>query len=813
MSKEIRGSERIIKLYNRLNEQENYVDIQRARYFTESFKETEGEAINVRFARALLHTAKNLELYIEEDQLFAGQIGGPERYGILYPELDACFFTDLESVLSDRAEATFGLKEEDRRYLAEEVAPFWKGKTYYEDFSASLPGDLLRLTYDPKDTKKSRFLINETQSMNSATQWVHDYSIGLNRGFESIRKEALQNLKELDIADFEDEEDYRLTREYLESAAIVSEAVITLAGRYAKEAKRLAGEVEDEKRRGELLKLSEILNKVPAYPAESFYEALQSQFIMQMFSRLEQKTSGTISNGRMDQYLYPFYKKDREAGILTDEQVDEYLSALWLSMAKFRDVYVSPAGGAFSDGYAHWEAVTIGGQTAEGFDATNELTYLFLENKRNLPLDFPDLAVRIHSGTPERLLHEIAKTIKVGSGHPKLLNDEEIIPVNVSKGATFAQANDYAVSGCTETRMPAVETWTSKGPSINLAAVVELTLRNGRVEKYGDELLSYESGSPESLTDWDKFYEAFIGQLSFYIKKTCDQIRLMHHVRKGHFASPFGSVLHSLCQEQKRDLHSQWIKGGLDFAFFDMVGYASTVDSLAAVKKVIFEEKRATLSELVKALDADFEGYEVLRQRLLHAPKYGNNDAYADDLARNIDRIAGEISAAEAKKEHENFVIDIRYVPASANVVMGKVIGALPDGRKRSLPLSDGTSAAQGADVKGPTAVLLSNFNSKNRGSNNRAARLLNLKFTTAAVAGKEGEQRLVDLIKSWRDLKLWHIQFNVIDQKTLLDAKQHPEKYRSLIVRVAGYSAYFVNLSDELQNDIISRTSNEQVA
>lgn len=813
MARELIGTARVLKLYENLDKAGNHVNIERARYFTESFKETEGEAINVRFAKALLHTAEHITLHIEDDQLFAGQIGGPERYGVLYPELDACFFGDLKAVLSNRSEATFELSEEDRVYLSEVVAPYWAGKTYYEDFAASLPEDLLKLTYDPSDTKRSRFLINETQSMNSATQWVHDYAVGLNRGFAAIREDAQAALEALPAEAYEESEDTRLSREYLTSSIIVCEAVIAFARRYSREAERLSREEKDPKRKAELQEMARILEKVPAYPAETFYEALQAQFIMQMFSRLEQKTAGTISNGRMDQYLYPFYEKDKKAGILTDEQVDEYLSSLWLAMAKFRDIYVSPAGGAFSDGYAHWEAVTIGGQTPDGFDATNELTYLFLKNKRNLPLDFPDLAVRIHANTPERLLIEIAKTVKVGSGHPKLLNDEEIIPVNLSKGASFAEANDYAVSGCTETRMPARETWTSKGPSINIAALAELTLRNGRIERYGDELLTIETGEASSFGNWDEFYAAFQEQLRYYITKTCDQIRLMHHVRKGHFASPFGSVLHALCNEQKRDLHSQWIKGGLDFAFFDMVGYASLVDSLAAIKKVVFEDKRATLEELVRAMDEDFKGYEVLRQRLKRAPRYGNNDAYADDIAKLIDRIAGDVSRSEAKKEHEDFYIDIRYVPASANVAMGKVIGALPDGRKRGEPLSDGTSPAQGADENGPTAVLLSNYHSKNMGANNRAARLLNVKFTPAALAGDEGERRLADLIRSWRDLKLWHIQFNVIDQETLLDAQAHPEKYKSLIVRVAGYSAYFVNLSDELQNDIISRTSNEKVA
>ncbi len=812
--KTIKGTERVKRLHQALENDRNYVSIERAKYFTESFKETEGEAINVRFAKALRHTAENLTLRIDEDQLFAGQIGGPERYGVLYPELDACFFSNLKAVLSDRSEATFELSEEDRLYLIRDVAPYWEGKTYYEAFANALSPELLRLTYEPSDKKKSRYLINETQTMNSATQWVHNYETGLKRGFRALKEDAEEQLRELENEKNTDNpEDLKLTREYLESTIIVCEAVITFARRYAKEAKRLAGSESDRTRKKELEKIAENLERVPAEPAETFYEALQSQFIMQMFSRLEQKTAGTISNGRMDQYLYPYYKKDLEEGRITEEQADELLSCLWLAMAKFRDIYVSPAGGAFSDGYAHWEAVTIGGQNREGFDATNDLTYLFLKNKRDLPLDYPDLAVRVHSNTPERLLFEIAETIKNGSGHPKLLNDEEIIPVYLSKGASFEDANDYAVSGCTETRLVDTETWTSKGPSINLAAVIELTLRNGRVERYGDGLLSIETGAADTLNTWEEFYDAFKKQLTYYITKTCDQIRLTHHVRSGHFASPFGSVLHGLSREKHRDIHSQWIEGGIDLAFFDMVGYASTIDSLSAIKKVVYEDDKCSLSELVNALNADFKGYEILRQRLLRSPKYGNNDPDVDAIGREIDRIAGEVAATEAKKEHENFYIDIRYVPASANIVMGKVIGALPDGRLRSQPLSDGTSAAQGADINGPTAVLMSNYNSKNPGRNNRAARLLNLKFTPAAVAGREGSNRLVQFIKSWRELKLWHVQFNVIDQKTLLDAKAHPELYRSLIVRVAGYSAYFVNLSEELQNDIINRTSNEEVA
>ena len=805
-------TDRIHRLYEKLQNSSNYVDIERAKYFTESFKETEGEPINVRFAKALLHTAQSIKTVIPEDQLILGQIGGPERYGVLYPELDGLFFGNLREVLNDRDESTFKIRQEDVDYLQDVVYPYWKGKTYYEDFASALPKEILRLTYEPGDIKKSRYLINETETQNSSTQWVLDYKIGIERGFEAIKEHAQARIEELKASNPDDVPDLELRLSYQQASCIVCDAIITFAKRYADAAKNEAEKTASHKRKEELLELSRILNKVPRYPAETFYEAVQSQFIIQMFSRLEQKTSGTISNGRMDQYLYKYYKADKEKGILDDEQANELLSSLWIAIAQFRDVYVSPAGAAFSNGYAHWEAVTIGGITPDGLDATNELSYLILKNKRELPIDFPDLAARVHTNSPERFLNEIAETIKVGSGHPKLLNDEEIIPVNLAKGATFEEANDYSVSGCTETRLIGRETWTSKGPVVNLAALVELTLHNGRLKAYGDELLTIETGEPGDFKCWEDFYEAFKKQESYFVEKTIEQIGIVHKLHGKHFASPLGSVLHELALKEERDIHSDYINGGLDFGFFDFVGFATTIDSLLAIKKHVYENKDVSLPDLIKALDDNFEGHEVLRQRLLHSPKYGNNEEEADKIGKDIEALAAVISNENAKKIQENLIIDVRYVPASSNVPLGKVVGALPNGRLEGLPLSDGTSASQGADENGPTAVLLSNFKTKNLKYRNRAARLLNIKFTPASLEGRAGTKKLVQFIKSWRDLKLWHIQFNVIDQKTLLEAKAHPENYRSLIVRVAGYSAYFVNLSEDLQNDIIARTAHEEV-
>lgn len=547
----------------------------------------------------------------------------------------------------------------------------------------------------------------------------------------------------------------------------------------------------------------------PRYPAESFYEALQSQWFIQMFSRLEQKTGATISNGRMDQYLYPYYKKDIEAGILTREKAKELFTCMWLAMAQYQDLYISPAGVKFNEGYAHWEAVTVGGVDENGNDAVNDLTYILLENKREFPLNYPDLAARIHSGASDEYLKEIALTIKEGSGFPKLINDGEVIPLLKSKGADNASANDYAVSGCTEVRMPNLDTFTTPCAFLNLGAVTELTLRNGRMKKYGNELLSIETGDPKNFKTFEDFLNAFVEQEKFILETTFRQQKIANSVRPKHFASPLGSALHKLCMAECKDLHSEKINGGLDFGYFDFIGLGTAADSLAAVKKHIYEEKDLSWDDVTNAIDNNFSGYEAVRSRLMNSPKYGNDDPYVDELAKLIDRVGVEFAHNNAEKLGIN--IDLRYVSQSSNVPFGKVVSALPNGRYEGTALSDGASASQGADVNGPTSVLLSNYNTKNTGYNNRASRLLNIKLSPSVVQGDQGTSKLISFIKAWCKLKLWHLQFNIINSETLLKARKNPEAYKSLLVRVAGYSAYFTELSYDLQEDIIQRTEHEE--
>ena len=798
---------RVNKILKSFKGQRPKIDVERAKYFTESFKESEGELLILRWSKALLHYAKNATVYIDENQLIVGRGGKEGRYGLLYPELDGDFLDEAIKELPKRESSPFDISKEDERIIIEEISPYWKGKTFHEDLAKSLPKETLKYTYDPEDLITSRFIVNETASFRSSIQWVHDYEKVLNVGFKGIKEEALDKLSQLD--EFSPLDNTK-KKPFLQAIVNVSDAIVLWANRHATLARELAQKESNLERKIELETIAEICSHVPENPPRNFHEAVQAQWFTQMFSRIEQKTGTIISNGRMDQYLYPYYKKDIESGVITKKEAIELLECIWVAMAQFVDLYLSKTGGAFNEGYAHWEAVTIGGQTKEGLDATNELTYLFLQSKRNFPLNYPDLAARIHTRSPRRYLYEVAETIKDGSGFPKLINDEEVIPLLLSKGATFEEAYDYSVSGCAECRMPNRDTYTSPCAYINFAAALEMTLYNGKMKKYKDETIGLQSGEVTEFKNFDEFFNAYLAQQKNLLKQAFIQQYEIIRLREQHFASPLGSSLHELCMKNYKDLHSKNIEGGIDLGYFEFIGYATVIDSLVAIKKVVFEDKRITMEELIEALQNNFDGYEKIRQLLLNAPSYGNDDNYADSIAKKLDLEALKFTKQYSKELGVN--LDLRYVPFTSHIPFGKVVSATPNGRYAYTPLSDGSSASHGADINGPTSVLLSNFKSKNYGYKERAARLLNIKLSPSCVKGEIGTEKLISFIQTWCDLKLWHLQFNIINKQTLIEAKKNPEDYSNLLVRVAGYSAYFVELSEDLQNDIIERTEHEEI-
>ncbi|MBR5259776.1 MAG: hypothetical protein IKV48_04825, partial [Eggerthellaceae bacterium] len=698
------GRERIYKILERIQFTVPHVDVERAKFFTESMMTTEGELLTLRWAKALKNVAEKITVYITPDQLLAGRVGKLGRYGILYPEIDGDFYREVLADLDKREKSPFIISPEDKRVVMEEIAPYWEGKTYHEHLNKVIPAEIRGVTYHDERGLKSKFVVSETSSYRSALQWVPDYEKVLKRGFIDIQNEAKERLAALDLTNSTDLWD---KKPFYEAMIIVCDAIMIWSKRHADLARKLAAEEADEVRKAELLRMAEICEHVPAYPARNFREAVQCQWFVQMFSRIEQKASAIISNGRMDQYLFPYYQKDLEEGTLTRDEARELLECMWVDMAQFIDLYINPTGNEFQEGYAHWEAVTIGGQTPDGEDATNDLSYLFLESKRDFPLNYPDLATRIHSRTPERFLYEVALTVKDGSGFPKLINDEEVVFLNTVKGCPINEALDYAVSGCTETRHPNRDTYTSGCVYVNFGAALEMLMYNGRLMHYGDELIGLETGDVTKMETWEEFYEAYKKQHNNLLHKAFQQQHIVDRLRPEHFAAPLSSCLHNLCMESALDLHTHKIPGGVDYSYFEFLGYATVTDSLAAIKKLVFDEKKLTMQEVLEALKADFVGYEPIQEMLKSAPRYGNNDPYADAIAKDVDRFT-QVEAAKSTKERGVWV-DVRYVPITSHVPFGKILSASANGRKAWTALSDGTSASHGADQQGPTAVLLSN--------------------------------------------------------------------------------------------------------
>ena len=777
--------------------------VDRARLMVESLKETEGLPLVVRWAKALENVARKIPVHIGEDELIVGRAGPPGRYTILYPELSIALLERLPEMVSNEEELLPALKKEELRVIKEEVVPYWKGRTFYDRYAALLPEDAQRFLYaDGKPTQ----IISPSGTARSSLSWNLDYEKVLKRGVNGIKREAEQRLASLDPFDPDNNYD---KLPFYKAVCIVCDAVNIFARRYAELAKRMAKKERGEERKRELLEIAEICEWIPANPARTFHEAIQSQWFAQCFSRLEQNTGGVIGNGRIDQYLYPYYKKDIEEGRITDDEVLELLECLWLNMAQnVISLGIGRAGTSSISSLPHFEHTTIGGQTPDGRDASNELSYLILQSKKEFPLDYPDLSVRIHAQTPDALLLKVCEVIKEGTGFPKLLNDEEIIPLFLLKGAMLEEARNYSGTGCTEVKMLNRDTYSTGGSAFNLGALVEMTLNDGRLRYAGNEPVGVRTGDPRGFSTFDDMWNAFCRQVDNAMRYVFVTQYVEDMVKPHCLAAPQLSSLHDLCMEDGKDIHEGKIKGGISLGNFSLMGFGTAIDSLAAIKKLVYDDRKVTMSELLEALDTNFEGKEVLRQMCLNAPKYGNSDPYVDSIGREIETFIADI--ANRYTTAYGGKLDFITVPITAHVSGGMVVGATPNGRREGEALSEGVSPSQGCDTRGPTTTLLSIASTKAGQSERRAARLLNMKISPQAVAGEDGTKNLASFLRTWCDMKFWHIQFNIINSETLRDAQKHPEKYRNLLVRVAGYSAYFVELSPSLQNEIIARTEHQ---
>lgn len=786
---------RIHRMLRGFREKPIHLDVTRARLVTASMRETAGQPTVLRWAKALAHVLQQLPLVIRDDELVVGSASPHERYAIFYPEVEGIFIESAGEVRPSSPGAPLVVDAEAARVLEEEIVPHWRGDNYHAAFMAGLPEETRELV-------GAWFVLTPTATVRSSLAWCHDYQKVLERGIGSFKDEAEQRLAQLEGAAGPESD---AQRAFLEAVRLVCEATIAFAGRYAGLARAMAaGEVRPA-RRAELLQIAEVCERVPRLPARTFREAVQAQWLIQTVSRLEQRIGGVVGNGRIDQYLFPYYDRDRKAGRLSDAEALTLLESIWIGMARNAEIFGTPGTLSFADGYAHWEATTIGGQTPDGFDATNALSYLILRSKREFPLNYPDLAARIHARTPERFLFAVCETIKEGTGFPKLFFDEEIIPLLLAKGAPMREANDYCVAGCTEVKMVNRDAYATGCSWINLGAIVEMALRDGRLRCLGDRRLGVSTGDAATFATYDDVWAAFCRQAERMMEHVFAQQHAADELKAAYIAAPLSSMLHDLAMDACKDLNDGPIAGGLYLGSVDTLGFGTAIDSLAAIRKLVFDDGVVSMGELLAALETDFAGREDLRRMCLAAPKYGNNDPYADEIGHAIEALFVGLTAG--RRTRFGGQLDIRYVSVTSHIPMGALVGATPDGRRAQAPLSEGISPSQGADTKGPTAALLSIARTRCGGARERAARLLNMKLSPCSVAGREGTRKLMALIRSACDLKTWHLQFNIVNRETLLAAKQDPERYRNLLVRVAGYSAYFTDLMPQLQDEIIART------
>lgn len=777
------------------------IDIQRAVLFTESMKETENRPMVIRRAMALKHVMENIDVVIQDRELIVGTAGGPGRHSILFPELRGPWFEEALTSLKDGN--SYRISQEDIDTLKEKVIPYWRGKSSHEYYLGLLPKETKELIYGEGDWG-SAGMIQDNANINETLNWAGNYKKVIDRGLLDLRREMEERMNAVSDFDFEKKSFYQATM-------ITCDAAIAYARRYAQKAREMAAAERDAVRRAELETIAEHCEWVPAHPARNFWEALQSLWFTITTYKLECPTVGVISLGRFDQYLYPTFIQDYRAGVIDDEHALELMECLWLKVAAYVPYNVTATKNYF-EGYCHFEQTVLGGQTPDGRDATNELTYLVLRSKKEFPLHYPDLSVRVYSGTPDELLHAVAEVVKEGTGFPKLLNDDEIIPHLLCDRVSIQDARDYAPCACTEVRMMDKDTYFTVGANINLAAALEMALNDGTVvmddvpHKYtstsikASDIKSYEDVFQNLTEMWDYLVR------NFYIRQSA-----LENTNAHCHAIPFFSMLNESCVLAGKDAHQHITEYGVsrDSGTMSLIGFGTVAESLCAIKKFVFEDKLLTLDQLRAAIDVDFEGCEDIRQLLMRAPQYGNDDDYADAVALRLDEMT---CGVYGKYRTPNGPQNMKHVPVTTHVAMGKRMRATPNGRHAGEALSEGISPTQGRDSQGPIATLQSIDKARNRIYNNNLARLLNIKFSPQVLAGEKGTRDLMRFIRAFVDMKLWHVQFAVINRETLLKAREQPDRFRNLIVRVAGYSAYFTDLSPKLQEEIINRTEHEMI-
>jgi formate C-acetyltransferase len=790
------ATHRIARLREELLDTTPRVCVERARLVTQAYRANESDPPVLRRAKALAHVLDHMTIYIRDGELLVGNQASQPRAAPIFPEYSVDWISKEIDEFPKRPADRFLVDSNVKRELLEDILPYWHGKTLYDRVMATLPEEV-RLAQD----------IGAISGRGNITSGDGHIIVNipgvLQKGLEYFITRAEEGLRRPTSA-----EELR-SRPFYQAVIIALQAAIRFAARYAELAERLAAETVDPVRRAELLHISEICRQVPGKPARTFHEALQSTWFVHLITQIE-SNGHSFSLGRLDQFAYPFYQRDVADGRLTEEHALELLQCLWLKLFSINKIRPWDHT-RFGIGYPTYQNVTIGGQTRDGQDATNELSYMVLQTIRETRLTQPNVSARYHTNSPDRFLLECARTIKLGFGMPALKNDEIIIPALLEKGVAPEDAYDYAIVGCVEAAVPGKWGYRNTGMAfLNLLKVFELSYNDGRDPNTGIQLHPGR-GLLTDFTSFDDLYQTFRDQLAYYTWAHVTLDTVADLALEELVPDAFCSALVDDCLGRGKTIK----EGG---AVYDVVsglqsGIANVANGLMALKKLVYEDLVLTAAEVMQALEQNFAGLEGerVRQRLLHAPKYGNDVDEVDSLARQVlDDYLREVHRYHTTR-YGRGPIGGTYAGStsniSANVPLGQPVCATPDGRFAGEPIAEGASPVHGTDVCGPTAVMRSVTKLQ---TIKMIAQLLNLRLSPSVLATEEGLRQLVRLLRGFQALKGWHVQFNVISTETLLDAQKHPEKYRDLVVRVAGYSALFVTLDKATQDDIIRRTVHE---
>ena len=781
-------SDRVLTLKEQIIAQNPKICIERALHVTRSYRKNKNLPTVLKRAHGLADTLRSMTVFILDDELIVGNQISEARGVPVYPEMACSWLEEEIPTISGRPEK-FQLSPADREVLTDEIIPFWKGRSVQDLIYNALDDELIQAL----DAGVLNLGLHLSKGIG---HFLLDYGLVLREGVEGILgrvKDKQNSLRKSRTNDTKEME------QFLKAARIVFEAVIDFAQRYAELAKRMSEDEPDARRRDELVEISRICNKAPRYPAETFREALQAFWLVQLIPHID--SDGTaISPGRFDQYMWPYLQSDLENSCLDTDDSQDLVDQLWLKFNQILSLWKAEDARYFG-GFPISQNLIVGGTDGSGEDVTNTLSYLCLAATERLMLPQPALSVRLHRNTPPKFLNAIIDVIATGAGMPALFNDEIIVPSLQRREIPLEDARDYAIIGCVEPGWQGKGCCVSNAAYFNLLKCLELTLGNGTCLLTGRKV-STESGEPESLQSMDDLLGAYEKQVAFWVKRMVDIFNAIEKIHAENIPFPFNSMLVSDCLEAATDYMSGGARYNLNGA--QGVGIANMADALSAIDHIVFRENKLALPELIDTLKNNYEGNEYIHQYILNrVPRYGNDDDRADALAREV----GQIYCMEVEKHRSPR--GARYhpglYPVSANVPLGRDVAASPDGRKAREPLADGIAPCHDADMKGPTAVLCSVAKINQMLSSNGTQ--LNQKFLPSMLAGEGMRGKFADYLRTFIGLPIQELQFNVVKRKTLIEAQNKPERHRSLVVRVAGYSAFFNDLDRSTQNDIIGRT------